>query len=239
MLGLLSWVQCRRQQYRAWRATWPNTPNDWRKQLCAYYELYWQDHGWMRAFYNQPYEIAPGVFRSNQPSPRQIAKLAERGFKSVVNLRGASDCGQYYLEQQACQQHGLELWNSKLHSRQMPSYEKLEQLLQVFEQAPKPLLLHCKSGADRAGLASALYLLTQAKQPVALASQQLSIRFLHFKASKTGRLDHFLASYQPFEQQGMLFQDWLAKHYQPQDLQQQFKPQALMAWFVDVVLRRE
>ncbi len=239
MSGLRSWVQRQREQYRAWRATWPNTPNDWRKQLCAYYELYWQDHGWMRPFYNRPHEIAPGVFRGNQPSPRQIAKLAKQGFKTIVNLRGPSECGFYYLEKKACDRYGILLKDAKLYSRQMPPFSDLQHLFLIYEDIELPAFFHCKSGADRAGLASALYLMVQKSSSVGEAKRQLSLKFLHFKASKTGRLDYFLECYQQQEQKGILFKDWLANSYEPKELQKKFQHKGLISWFVDVVLRRE
>jgi protein tyrosine/serine phosphatase len=49
-----------------------------------------------------------------------------------------------------------------------------------MERAEKPILIHCKAGSDRTGLAAALYLLTVNKPDEAAAEGQLSIRFGHF-----------------------------------------------------------
>ena len=51
--------------------------------------------------------------------------------------------------------------------------------------------MHCKSGADRAGFAAALYLLLQRRRPAEEAQEQLSWRYLHLRAGATGIL-HFL-----------------------------------------------
>ena len=42
-------------------------------------------------------------------------------------------------------------------------------------EAPKPILVHCKSSADRAGSASALYVAAIANQGEAVAESQISI----------------------------------------------------------------
>ena len=53
-------------------------------------------------------------------------------------------------------------------------------------------MMHCKSGADRAGLMAALYLLI-AKQPAREAVKQLTWKYGHVKQAKTGVLDAFFA----------------------------------------------
>jgi len=45
--------------------------------------------------------------------------------------------------------------------------------------AQKPILIHCREGADRTGLASALYLAAIKKAGEAVAEGQLSIRYGH------------------------------------------------------------
>ena len=37
------------------------------------------------------------------------------------------------------------------------SVEQMDEIIKLIEQAPKPILIHCESGADRTGLVSALY----------------------------------------------------------------------------------
>jgi len=48
-----------------------------------------------------------------------------------------------------------------------------------MRDAPKPLLIHCKAGADRTGLASALYLGALEHQTRETAGWQLSILYGH------------------------------------------------------------
>ena len=56
-------------------------------------------------------------------------------------------------------------------------------------------MIHCKSGADRTGLASALYLMDAEGVPVEVAQKQMSLRYLHLKNSSRGAMDHLLDAY--------------------------------------------
>jgi protein tyrosine/serine phosphatase len=52
-----------------------------------------------------------------------------------------------------------------------------------MKDAPKPLLIHCLSGADRTGLASALYLAAVSKTNEKVAEGQMSIFYGHIALS--------------------------------------------------------
>ena len=58
-----------------------------------------------------------------------------------------------------------------------------------------PALIHCKSGADRAGLAAGLALMFEGGS-AAEALGQLALRFGHFSRAPTGVLDAFFLHYQ-------------------------------------------
>ncbi|MEM8786431.1 MAG: protein tyrosine phosphatase, partial [Pseudomonadota bacterium] len=55
-------------------------------------EFYFGDHAIFRSLYLNKHELAPGVFRSAQPSPGHIRTFADQGIKTIVNLRGERDC---------------------------------------------------------------------------------------------------------------------------------------------------
>ena len=82
----------------------------------------------------------------------QIAGYAAQGFKTIINARGKSDTGYYFLEKEACEQHGITLIDLRLRSREPPSIEAILRCKQIFETINYPALMHCKSGADRAGV---------------------------------------------------------------------------------------
>ncbi|KQV30096.1 protein tyrosine phosphatase [Rhizobium sp. Root73] len=128
-------------------------------------------------------EVVPGaLYRSNQPTALQVADYAERyGIKTIVNLRGSSeDAAWYKNEVAAAQALGIKHIDFKMIATRELSVEEAHKLVTVLRDAPTPILIHCKSGADRTGLASVLYLNRIAGVDEDIAERQLSIRFGHF-----------------------------------------------------------
>ena len=184
---------------------------------AAWWHFQLMDHAFLRVFWTNLHQIAPGVWRSNQPSPGRLRYWhVKLGLRSVLNLRGESLQGFYLFEEEACRETGMALYNLQLYAKKPPSREKLEQLFDLFQTMPKPLLFHCKSGADRTGLAAALYLLTIENRPLAEARRQLSWHYLHVENSPAGIQDHLLRLYaQAFATNGISFRDWLHSGYDP------------------------
>ena len=100
--------------------------------------------------------------------------------------------------------------------------------------------MHCKSGADRAGLMSALYVLIKEKRPVEEALQQLSWRYGHWRQAKTGVLDYFLEQYRDYNAKTPIdFFDWVDNVYDPVKVKSEFMAGFLPSLIVDRILRRE
>src|SRR5262249_54410068 len=112
-------------------------------------DLIWGDHGFLRAGFHNFHWIDPQMARANQPSPDDIARYADMGVKTVLNLRGAFDTGYYALEREACAKHEIALIDHRMHSRQPPTKQQVCRAKEIFEQIEYPALMHCKSGADR------------------------------------------------------------------------------------------
>ena len=108
------------------------------------------------------------------------------GIKTVVNLRGERMSGSYWLEVAACKRHGITMENCLVRSRAAPSVEELRNVRDLFERIEFPALMHCKSGADRAGLISTLYMHIVEGQPIEKAVEQLSLKYGHIKQADTG-----------------------------------------------------
>lgn len=100
------------------------------------------------------------------------------------------------------------------------------ELFEIFDRIEKPFLLHCKSGADRAGLVSALWLLDQEGATIAQARAMLSFRYVHLKRTKTGVLDHLLETYAA--DAPMPIRRWFAEKYDPAAITASFH--AKMGW---------
>ncbi|HBS36436.1 MAG TPA: protein tyrosine phosphatase, partial [Parvularcula sp.] len=153
------------------------------------------DHAVLRALYDNSHEIAPGVWRSYQPSPAHIEKWAKRGVRTIVNLRGPRPSAALFLEEEACARHGLSLVSFRLFSREAPAAETLKAMKSLFDAIDYPAVFHCKSGADRAGIAAAMYLFMKAGRPLDEALKQLSLRYGHIRAGKTGVIDAAFEAY--------------------------------------------
>ena len=96
-------------------------------------------------------------------------------------------------------------------------------LFHTFATAQRPMLIHCKSGADRSGLAAALYLILVCDAPVATALRQLHWRYLHFSGGPRGVLDHMIRRYGAAQAaRGVALQDWIATDYDPVALTAEF-----------------
>lgn len=182
------------------------------------------DHAFLRVWWTNLAEIAPGVWRSNQPSPKQLARHAQNGIKTVINLRGAPKESFWLFEDEACRAHGLTLHSVGMSARRAPNRAALLELLRLFSTVQRPMLFHCKSGADRTGLAAAIYLICCEGRPLAQAQAQLSLRYLHVVQSATGILDHFLRLYgRDADRTGISLQDWIATVYDPEALTLSFQ----------------
>lgn len=229
----------RRAEAAAWRAQWSADLDAPGARRAARYDMNIRDHGLLRRVWTNRREIAPGVWRSNQPSPDQVADLAAMGIRTILNFRGRNQWGSYLLEAEACAAHGIALVNGRLYSNRPPTRDEIHAALGLMEAAEKPLLMHCKSGADRAGLAAALYLLDNGHSP-AEAAAQFSWKHAHFRVSRTGILDAFVAAYAAARAEtGIGFRDWVNDCYDPEALQRAFKADRRGNRLLDWVLRRE
>ncbi|WP_108125529.1 fused DSP-PTPase phosphatase/NAD kinase-like protein [Saccharospirillum mangrovi] len=229
----------RKRLKQKWHALCEGDLNNPWYRFVALLDLWLFDFALLRFAVNHPYEVVPGIWRSNQPTPWRLKALAGRGFKSVINLRGPDSGGAYQLERFYCDRLGLAMYDVKMSARRPPDLNKVEQLKSVLAEAPRPLLLHCKSGADRAGLASALVKIYDG-QPIAVAKRQLSLRFLHLKGASTGMLDYFLETYEAANRlEPISFDDWLKDGYDRDYILNSFTPKPWSEWLVSRVLKRE
>jgi protein tyrosine/serine phosphatase len=111
----------------------------------------------------------------------------------------------------------------KIYARSLVSAERFLELLDIFDRIERPFVMHCKSGADRAGLASALWLLHVEGRPVGEAQRQLSFRYVHLKSTKTGVLDLLLRTYaDDIAVTPMPIREWFQTRYDPAAIQAAF-----------------
>jgi protein tyrosine/serine phosphatase len=200
------------------------------------------DHGFVRLVRLNLHRTTPNLWRSAQPSPGTIEMLARRGLKTVINLRGANmPQGSRLLEAEACRKHGVALVEIPITSRSAPVADSVVRLVQAFDTIAYPALIHCKSGSDRAGLAAALYLHVHEDKPLAEARRQLSLRYGHVRAAKTGVLDHFLDEYEKdHAATGRSLIEWICDPaYDARAMTMHFRTNIMANMLVDWILRRE
>ncbi len=228
------------RRLRRWKDGWVGDLDAPGARRNAAIDMLVFDHGLLRKAWRNQHEVDGGVWRSSQPDPAMVRRLAGQGFRAILNLRGETEYGSYLLEREACRAAGIELVDFKLSSRVLPTREEILALDAAFERLPRPFLMHCKSGADRAGFAAALYLLLRKGASPEEAAGQLHWRFLHVRGAATGVL-HFLIERYAADaaREPMSFREWVETRYDRDALMAEYRSSGTADLLVDQVLRRE
>ncbi len=209
-------------------------------RLRAWANMLLADHGAFRLVYLNKHRVSERLWRSAQPAPHQIARLKAEGVRTLVNLRGGREHGSWQLQKEACDRLWLDLVEFVVRSREAPDRDTILRAREFFGNLRYPAVLHCKSGADRAGFVAALYLILQEGRPVAEAVRQLSLRYGHFRFAKTGILDAFFERYRvEGEAKGIPFLEWVERIYDPEALTRDFRPRFWSDFVVEKIVRRE
>ena len=210
------------------------------RPAAAWVNSLFVDHAVLRIAWTNFAEVIPGRwYRANHPTPARIARLAARyGIRTILNLRGARECGSDALSRDAAARLGLDHIYMAFESRGAPHRERILRFHEIWRQVNTPVLMHCKSGADRAGLASGLVLLFEGGT-AAQAMAQLSLRFGHFRRSGSGILDAFFLRYQAEGEGRVAFLDWVKLEYDEDALRRDFRASGISSFLNDQLLRRE
>lgn len=182
----------------------------------------WSDHAVLRRYWSNFAQVAPGVYRSNHPSPKHLEWLYDQGIKTILSFR-ATRFAPTHTERYLCKKLGLELVICPLSGSRAPFVHELNALFGFFDTLDKPFLMHCKSGADRTSLASALYLIDQAGYSADQTGHMFSLRYIHLKFTKKGILDAFVHAYARASQDTEItLREWVNTAYNPDELQAAF-----------------
>ena len=193
-------------------------------RFWAHVHFQLMDHAFLRIFWNNFHKVSDGVYRANQPSPSHLKSYKKLGIRSVLSLRGPANQSYALFEEEYCKKLDLNLAYTPISSSSAPAPELLINIINVMRELPKPFVLHCKSGADRAGLVSALYLIVEKKRSVNEAKRQLSFKYLHLDFTKTGILDYIFGVFSERLEIGNInFLDWLKKEYNAEILNSSYK----------------
>jgi len=119
------------------------------------------------------------VYRSRQLSSAKLRYLIEsERIRTIVNLRGTQPGETWYKQEKAvADQYGVTLTDIDFSANELPNVWEINHLYDVLKSAETPLLLHCKHGVDRTGMASALALIIKKDMPLGDAKRQFSWRY--------------------------------------------------------------
>jgi protein tyrosine/serine phosphatase len=210
-------------------------------RVKTYLDYLWNDHAYLRLGFSNAHRISEELVRANQPWPHQLAAWKARGIKTFVNLRGGFDASFHALEKDACARLGLNFVNFTITSREVPSRDRVLGAKRLFETLEYPAMMHCKSGADRAGIMSVLYMHFRKGKTIREAMDQLHLRYLHVKQGKTGVLDYTFERYlSEGEPAGMSFLEWVeSPMYDPAGMKADFRAGMWGGLITERLLKRE
>ena len=170
-------------------------------------------------------EVVPGVVaRSAQPVGDWVARVREGHLGSVLNLRGGSDADPWYRDEvEQTRRLGVDFYDLPMSATERPTRAQLLTLLDLFDRCRYPLLIHCKSGSDRTGLASALYLMEKQGETPEVAERAFSIYYGHVPILRTKLLHEPLHEYAGYLSDRQLshtptrFRAWVETDYRADD----------------------
>lgn len=127
------------------------------------------------------HEVVPGqVFRSSQPSPAFLERTVhDKNIRCVLKLNSPKESDWSRAESAEAAKLGVRFINIPMGVSRLPTREELLSLIDAISSAPRPLLIHCKIGSDRTGVASTLLAMHDGATFDQAVASQLSIRYLH------------------------------------------------------------
>ncbi|QCT93883.1 hypothetical protein FE773_01405 [Caminibacter mediatlanticus TB-2] len=192
-----------------------------------------EEHNLVNLFWKNFSKVDEGVYRSAQLLPWNLEKIIKKyDIKSVLNLRGRGNY-LYDLEEEICKKLGVEYKVITISSRVLPSYEKLEELVNYLKNSKKPLLFHCKAGADRTGFVAVLWHVLQGRDVKWAVKKELKLSKAYISLSKAGRVKEMFLKY---NNQGD-FLEWYKKNRD--SIQENFSENPFIDFIYEKILRRE
>ena len=121
---------------------------------------------WAHNFFTYNFHIViPGkVYRSAiLPQAELQAVLEKYHIKTIFNLTGTKSSDWSKNEAVSARKLDIKLINIHYPAHGVISKMKLRLMVEILQAAKRPLLIHCRQGADRSGLASAISIILTGK----------------------------------------------------------------------------
>lgn len=122
------------------------------------------------------------LYRSAQLKPKELKHFIEtRGIKTIINLMGPAPGSAWYEQEHAtAKEFGAAVHDLQWYIDHLPTTENLRRLLDFYDTAPQPILIHCREGADRTGECAAIWRLHKQGYTNHAALEQLRLKYRHF-----------------------------------------------------------
>jgi Tyrosine phosphatase family len=187
---------------------------------------------WRPLFTGNVGVVDPGkVFRSAQPFGRLDTLARQYSLASVLNLRGGSQDDPWYAEEvRETERLAIDLFDFPMSATRRPTRKELLVLLELLGRCRYPLLIHCKSGSDRTGLATALYRTFRLGEPPVSALRAFSLEYGHVPLFGPQHLHEPFFEYQSWLHDRGLnhtperFLDWVKHDYRDKNPTSEFEP---------------
>jgi len=141
--------------------------------------------------YGNFHKIDKDVYRSAQLFSFNLPYyIKKHKIKSILNLRKIKEDETWYKDEvNIAKKLNVKRYDYPISDRKIATLQQMHQIVKLIKEAPKPLLIHCKAGADRTSLASALYKYVLKNDNN--AKNEISIVYGHFPwfGSKTIAMD--------------------------------------------------
>jgi protein tyrosine/serine phosphatase len=122
--------------------------------------------------------------------------LKKYHIRSILNLRGSNPEASWYRQEiKISDEQKVMHFDIRLSASSAPKKEDLREMIRIFRSAPRPILMHCQAGADRSGLAAAIWKVIIDGRPKKEAEKQLSLFYGHMPIGPTTVLDRFFESW--------------------------------------------
>jgi undecaprenyl-diphosphatase len=159
--------------------------------------------------------VTPGKFyragQMTEENLRQVVSMYQ--IHTIVNLRGSHKRDWYIEEKKVAKELNIHHVDICLDYNRLPPPQALTDLLHVLQTSPYPILIHCKAGADRSGLASVIYRVVVEKLSLCSAlNEQLTWRYGHFPIGEVRAMDDFFDLYLK-KGDGKNFERWIVEDY--------------------------
>ena len=203
--------------------------------MKEFFKIITEEHNFVNLLWFNFHKVDEGVYRSAQLTPWKLKKIIKKyNIKTIINLRGTKKNYMYEKEKEICEKFGVKYIPFQIASRNLPKPEEIEELINIFKNEQKPMLFHCKAGADRTGFVATLYHIVNGKSKKEAIKKELKLRYGFLALSKAGRIKKLFEEYNEKED----FLTWVKKNQKKLE-NTTFKANPIVDFIFEKILRRE